>query len=155
MDLEAWKKLFGKTQDDPAVKAALSAAGIKKVPKVDEDDTDVRFDLKGQGLWILMTDESFLKSLDDQDIGEGPLILSGVTAYLDKSVSRDLYKGTLPYKVTANMNRDAVRKILGRPTSGSDESLSDVWSKSGIEIVANYSKDLKLTTFGLMLPGAE
>lgn len=155
MDLEAWKKLFGKTQDDPAVKSALTAAGVKKVPKLDEDDTDVRFDLKGQGLWILMTDEAFLKELDDQDIGEGPLILTGVTAYLDKSASKDLYNGALPYKIEAGMSRDAVRKTLGRPKGGSDESLSDVWSKSGIEVVANYSKDLKLSTFGLMLPGAE
>jgi hypothetical protein len=156
MDMETWRKLFGKSQDDPAVKAALAQAGVKRVPKLDEDDTDVRFDLKGQGLWLIMTDEAYLKELDDQDIGEGPLVVSGVTAYLDKSASRDLYKGTLPYKIEPGMSQEAVRKKLGTPTSTHDNSQVDVWSKNGVKVIARYTKDLKaMMSFGVMLPRAE
>jgi hypothetical protein len=155
MNMETWKQLFGKSQDDPTVKSALVAAGVKKVPKLEDDDTDVRFDLKGYGLWLLMTDEAYLKQLTDQDIGEGPLILSGVTAYLDKSVSRDLYKSKLPYDIAAGMTKVDVRKRLGPPTTYDDETLFDLWLRDGVEVIASYSKESKLVAFGLMLPGAE
>ena len=155
MDMEMWQKLFGKSQDDPAVKAALAAAGVKKIPRLDEDDTDVRFNLKGHGLCLVMTDESFLKNLDDQDIGEGPLILTGVGAYLDKSESRDLYKDKLPYKIVADITQTAVRKALGPPLRSDDESRFDLWSRDGVDVIANYTKGGKLGTFTLMLPGAE
>lgn len=155
MDMETWRKLFGKSQDDPAVKAALATAGVKKIPKLDDDDTDVRFNLKGHGLWLMMTDESILKDLDDQDIGEGPLILSGVGAYLDKSESRDLYNGKLPYKIAADMTQATVRKTLGRPTRSDNEARFDLWSRDGVEIIAYYTGGEKLATFTLMLSGAE
>jgi hypothetical protein len=156
MDLEGWKKLLAKSEDDATVKAALTAAGVKKIPKLDDDDTDVRFDLKGHGLWLLMTDEAFLKKLDDQDIGEGPLVLSGVSAYLDQSVSRDVYKDPLPYKVAPGMSQTEVRKLLGRRSSVPDDPQVDVWSRDRLKIIARYTRDLKLiTSFGLFLPGAE
>src|SRR5256885_2190826 len=81
MDMETWRKLLGKSQDDPAFKAELAAAGVRKIPKLDKGDFEVIFDLKGHGLWLEMTDEAYLKKLDDQDIGEGPLILTVVGAY--------------------------------------------------------------------------
>lgn len=154
MEMETWRKLLGKSQDDPAVKAALAAAGVKKIPKLDEDDTEVSFNLKGHGLWLVMTDEAFLKDLDDQDIGEGPLILTGVGAYLDRPNSRDLYKGTLPYKIAADMTKAAVRKALGPPTSSDDESRFDLWSRDGLEVIARYTKDWKLEGLTLALPGS-
>ena len=82
MDMEIWIKLLGKTQDDAALKAALTAAGVKRVPKLPKDDYSVIFDLKGHGMSLEMTDEAEVKDLDDQDIGEGPLILTGVDAYI-------------------------------------------------------------------------
>ena len=156
MDLEGWRKLFGKSQDDPAVKAALAHAGVKKVPKRDKDDTDVRFDVKGHGVTLVLTDEAFLKQLEDQELGEGPLIVSGVLANLDKAYSRDLYEGPLPYKIKADMAQAGVRKTLGRPTSQNEKFRVDVWEKDGVEVIVSYSKDLNaMLTFGLMLPGAE
>jgi len=156
MDLETWKALFGKSQDDPAVKAALLAAGVKKIPKLDDDDTDVRFELKGQGLELVMTDEAYLKQLDDQDVGEGPLIVSGVLAKCDKSHGHDLYTGKLPNGISASTSRDAVRKVLGKPTSKDDDARVDIWAKKQIETVVRYTRDAAgISTFALMLPGAE
>ena len=156
MDFETWKQLFGKSQDDSAVKSALAAVGVKKIPKLDEDDTDVRLELKGYGIELIMTDEAFLKELTDQDIGEGPLILSGVLAKLGKSHGRDLYVGKLPYGVLADMSQEVVRKLIGSPSSKDDEFLVDVWQREGIQIVIGYSRDrLSISTFALMLPGAE
>ena len=143
MEIEAWTKLFGRSQDDANIKAALAAAGVRKAPKLGRDRTWVQFDLKGQGLALRMTDEAYLKNLDDMDIGEGPLILSGVLAYLDKSVSDELYEGKLPYKLAAGMTREAVRKLLGRPKRSTDEDdppILDAWSRDGGETIATYSK---------------
>ena len=84
MDMETWRKLLGKSQDDKAVKAALVATGVKKPPKLAKDDVSVIVDLKGHGMWLKMIDEAFLKKLDDQDIGEGPLILTSVGAYVQR-----------------------------------------------------------------------
>ncbi len=157
MDIEAWTTYFDKSENDPAVKAALAAAGVKKKPKLNKGRTFVQFDLEGHGLALRMTDEAYLKRLDDLDIGEGPLILSGVLAYLDSSVSDDLYKGKLPYKLAPGMTRAAVRKILGPPTRSTDEDdppILDAWLRNGLEASAVYSEELKLTMFDLSLPGA-
>lgn len=155
--MEDWTKLFGKSQDDPKLKAALASAGVKKVPKLKKDWTFVVFDLKGHGLGLRMTDEAYLKDLDDIEIGEGSLILSGEMAYLDTKVSNDLYKGTLPYKLAAGMSRAEVRKAMGRPTRSTDEDdppLLDAWLRDGLEVIATYSKAEKLVILGLRLPGS-
>ncbi len=153
--MEAWRKLFGKSQDDRAVKEALATAGLTKIPKLGANRTDVRFDLKGHGLALMMTDEAYLKELDDQDIGEGPLILSGVAAYLDKAASSDLYTGKLAYKIAADMTKADLRKTLGPPAKSNDQVRLDVWSRDDLTIVARYTKELKLMIFGLRLPRAE
>jgi hypothetical protein len=157
MDLETWIRLFGKTQDAPVVKAALAAAGVKRVPRLEEDDTLVQIELKGHGLEVMLTDEAALKGLADQDIGEGPLVLSGVVAKCSKAHhGRDLYVGTLPYGVSADMSQDAVRKLLGRPDSNDDDIPVDIWQRDRLELVINYTSGGKsIATFALMLPGAE
>ena len=156
MDFETWFRFLGKSQDDPAFKAALATAGIKKNPKLDDDDTSVQIELKGHGLELILTDEAFLKELKDQDLGEGPLIMSGVLAKLGKSHGRDLYAGKLPFGIAADMSQEAVRKILGRPDSTGDRFLVDIWKRDKTEIVARYPKDGKsLSALAVMLPNAE
>ncbi|MBL0726379.1 hypothetical protein [Piscinibacter sp. HJYY11] len=138
MDFEAWTKLFGKSQDDPDLKAALAAAGVKKIPKLDEDETFVQIELKGHGLELILTDEAILKELDDQDLGEGPLIASGLLAKLGKTHGRDLYKGPLPSGLTAALSQADVRKLLGQPD---DHDIDvDIWKKDGLELSVDYTK---------------
>ena len=155
MDIETWIKLLGKSQDDPNVKAALTAAGVKKIPKLDKDDFSVIFDLKGHGLWLEMTDEAYLKKLEDQDIGEGPLILTSVEALLDHRKIRDLYKGTLPYKLVPGMTQDELRKLLGSPASIIDDIPADIWLREGLEVNVNYTKGLILERLSVSLPEAD
>ena len=151
--MEPWIKLLGKSEDDPAVKAALAAAGVKKIPKLARDHFSVHFDLKGHGLSLEMTDEAYLKKLDDQDIGEGPLILTHVDAYFERRKNQDLYKGALPFKVGAGITRADLRKTLGPPKSIDDDPPpSDEWSRDGLEIIAVYTKDLKLAHFKVEVP---
>lgn len=151
MDVEAWMNLLGKSQDDKALKAALAAAGVKKVPKLKKDYFRVFLKLKGEGLWLEMTDETQFKNLSDQDIGEGPLILTEVGAYLDKSRSPDLYQGALPYKLAAGMTQADIRKTLGRPARSGDAPPFDIWSRDDLEITARYTKDLKFGHFAAKL----
>jgi hypothetical protein len=156
--LIAWAKLLGRTQEDPALKRALAAAGIRKVPKLSKGRARVQFDLKGLGLALKMTDEGYLED-SDQRLGQGPLILSGVIAYLAESVSDELFAGKLPHKLVANMTRQTVRKLLGRPsrsTNKDDPPILDAWVRDGREIIAtySYSKPEMLNMLGLHLPGA-
>jgi len=140
-----WTKLLGKSQDDPALKAALAAAGVKKLPKLGKDAFRVFADLKGHGMTIEMTDEAVLKKLVDQDRGEGPLILTGVDAYIERKKSRDVYKGKLPYNLSADMTREDVRKILGTPKSSDDEIvIYDIWSRDSLKVTVGYTKELKV-----------
>jgi hypothetical protein len=144
MDMTTWIKLLGKSQDDAAIKSALAAAGVKKIPKLDRDDYSVIFDLKGHGMSLEMTDEAHLKDLDDQDVGEGPLILTGVDAYLERRNSRDLYKGTLPYNLAAGMTRADLREMFGPPDDSDDQVPFDSWLRDGLEVIVGYTKELKL-----------
>lgn len=153
MDFEAWTKFLGKTQDDADLKTALAAAGIKKLPKRDPDETFIQVELKGQGLELILTDEAALKELDDQDLGEGPLIVSGVLAKLGKSHGRDLYTGVLPSGITVAMSQSDMHKLLGKP-SESDVDV-DIWKKDGVEVSVDYSKGgASLSALSLMLPNA-
>ena len=153
MDIETWKRLLGKSQDDAKVKAAFGAAGVKKTPKLEKDRFDAVVDLKGHGIWLVMTDEAHFHQLKDQDIGEGPLILTQVGAYVVRKNSRDLYKGTLPYNIRANMTRADVRKTLGAPVSSDDELPYDSWSRDGLELIARYTRgELNLQHVSLELP---
>jgi hypothetical protein len=143
-DMGTWTKLIGKSQDDPVLKAALAAAGVKKLPKLGRDAFRVFADLKGHGMTIEMTDEAVLKKLTDQDRGEGPLILTGVAAYIERKKNRDVYKAKLPYNLAADMTRADVRKILGAPKASDDEMPYDIWSREKFKVTVGYTKDLKM-----------
>jgi hypothetical protein len=155
MDMGTWIQLLGKSQDDPAVKAALAAAGVKKIPKLPKDDLNVIFDLKGHGLSLRMTDEAWLKRLKDQDIGEGPLILTVVNAYFVRKKNKDLYTGALPYKLAASMTRADVRKTLGPPAESGADIPYDIWLRDGLEVTAGYTDDLNLKHFKVELPRSQ
>lgn len=156
MDFEAWMKFFGTSQDAPQLKAALATARVKKVPKLNDEETSIQFELKGHGLELVMTDESTLKKLKDQDVGEGPLIMSGVVAKLGKSHGRDAYMGKLPFGVAADMSQDVVRNLLGKPTSTGERHPVDIWTRRENEIVVRYPKDCQsITHLSVTLPGVE
>ena len=110
------------------------------------------FDLKGHGMSLEMTDEAYFRRLDDQDIGEGPLILTAVDAYVERRKSQDLYKGKFPYKLTASMTREAIRKVLGLPTTTDEDVPADIWMRDGLRVVAGYTKDLRLGDLNLEVP---
>jgi hypothetical protein len=152
MDMGTWIDLLGKSQDDSAVKAALAAAGVKKVPKLPKDDLSVIFDLKGHGLALEMSDEAWLKRLKDQDIGEGPLILTSVDAYFVRKKSKDVYKGALPYKLAADVTKAELRKKFGRPARTGDDIPYDIWVRDGLEVTAGYTDDLGLEHFEVKVP---
>ncbi len=150
--MKKWIELLGKSQDDPEVKKALAAAGVKRIPRLDKDDFSVIFDLKGHGMSLEMTDEAYLEKLKDQGIGEGPLILTGVDAYIERRKNRDLYTGALPYDLAASMTRDAVRKALGPPTESDDEIPYDSWLRAGVEVIVGYTKDLTVGHVNVEVP---
>jgi hypothetical protein len=150
--METWIKLLGMSQDSAAVKAALTSAGVKKIPKLDRDDFSVIFDLKGHGMTLEMTDEAYLRRLKDQDIGEGALILTAVDAYLERRKSRDLYTGELPYGLSANMTRAEVQDVLGSPVRSHEDIPADIWTRDGLEVTAGFTKELKLAHLALEVP---
>jgi hypothetical protein len=152
MDFEAWMQFFGTSQDDLSLNAALATAGIKKVPKLDAYSRSVQFALKGHGLELIMTDEATLKALKDRDVGEGPLILSGVLAKLGAS-QRDHYQGELPFGITPHMSQDALRKLLGKPDVTETEPDVDIWRGKKYEVSVRYAKDCQsLARLSVTLP---
>jgi hypothetical protein len=156
-DFLSWPPFFGRSADDPALAAALAAAGVTKKPKLQRDRAFVQFDLKGQGLALRFTDEAYLRELEDQDIGEGPLVFSGVLAYLNASVSDHLYRKPLPSGLEADMPRAEVRAKLGAPDRSTDEEdppILDAWTRNGLEVIATYSGAETLRMLGLQLVGA-
>ena len=156
MDFEAWMQFFGTSQDDPKLKAALAAVGVKKVPKLDEEEMSVQFELKGKGLELIMTDEATLKKLKDQDVGEGPLIVSGVLGKFGKKYGRDVYTGKLPLGLSADMSQYAVRKLLGKPTTTETEPDIDVWTGKTSQVSVRYAKGCEsIATVSVLMPNVE
>jgi hypothetical protein len=155
MSIGTWIELLGKSQDDPQVQAALAAAGVKKIPKLDRDGFRVIFELKGHYLWLEMTDEAFQKRLEDQDVGEGPLILTSVEAVLSHRKAKSGYLGSLPLGLAPGMTRDDVRQVLGKPSTVFDNSPADIWLRDSLKLKVTYTQELKLQTFALTLPRAD
>jgi hypothetical protein len=154
MNMGTWIELLGKSQDDPQVQAALAAAGVKKLPKRDRDGFHVVFELKGHYLWLVMTDEAYQKRLKDQDIGEGPLILTSVEAVLSHRKKKGGYDGSLALGLAAGMTRDDVRKVLGTPSTVVDDGPADIWLRDGLKVQVTYTDELILQTQSLDLPRA-
>ncbi len=154
MSMGTWIELLGKSQDDPQVQAALAAAGVKKIPKRDKDDFSVIFELKGHHLWLEMTDEAYHKDLEDQDIGEGPLILTSVQAVLGNGKAKGGYQGGLPLGLGAGMTQDAVRQLLGKPSTIVDDIPADIWMRDGVEVNVTYTRALQLQAVALTVPSA-
>ena len=114
----------------------------RKSPKRDKDDFSVIFELKGHYLWLEMTDEAFQERLKDQDIGEGPLILTSVEAVLSHRKTKGGYQGSLPLGLAAGMTRDDVRQMLGKPSSVVDDGPADIWLRDGLKVDVTYTQDL-------------
>ena len=121
-----------------------------KSPKLAKNDVTVIVDLKGHGMWIEMVDKAWLKKLEDQDTGEGPLILTSVGAYLQRRKSRDLYKAVPRYALAAGIAQADVRNTLGSPDSIGDNF--DRWLRDGLKFTAAYTEDLKLAHVVFDLP---
>ena len=157
MDFEAWMQLFGTSQDDPALQAAIVAHGAKKIPRRLRDEFSVQFMLRGTGLELVLTDEAELRKTDDQDVGEGPMRLSGVLAKMHPSQGRDLYQGVLPCGLRAGMSRQAVREQLGAPTEAVRTSPPmDRWESTQGVVTISYTKDSDaIATVFARLPNLE
>lgn len=154
MSMGTWIELLGKSQDEPQVQAALAAAGVKKIPKRDKDGFRVIFELKGHHLWLVMTDEAYQNRLKDQDIGEGPLLLTSVEAVLSHRKAKGGYQGSLPLGLTAGMTQDDVRTVLGKPSTVVDDGPADIWLRDDLKLQVTYTQELKLQTLALSLPRA-
>lgn len=154
MSMGTWIELLGKSQDDPQVQAALAAAGVKKIPKRDKDGLRVIFELKGHHLWLVMTDEAYQKRLKDQDIGEGPLILTSVGAILNPDKPKGGYQGSFALGLVAGMTQDAVRRVLAKPSTVVDDVPADIWLRDGLKWNVTYTRALQFKSLTLSLPRA-
>jgi hypothetical protein len=152
MDYRQWIDLFGKTTDDPKVQDSLKGAGVNLPLKLEEDDTDVRIDLKNTGITLVFTDEAFFHRRDDLAIGEGTLILTQVILMLQHSRA-SLYKGPLPFGLERDDSQEDLRGRFGAPARENPRFLWDEWRLDDLILSATYVKDLKsLSRVGIRLP---
>lgn len=152
MNYETWSRLFGRTPNDPDVAAAVTAAGITKTLSIGSDELSVAADIPGQGLTILFTDESILRP-------EGGLaglpILSSVMMLLRHPSAPHLYKGPLPFGLSANTTQGAMRQRFGTPIEVGEGRPWEIFSIEGFELSPTYSRDLQsITRLTLRLPGS-
>jgi hypothetical protein len=152
MSIDTWIKLLGKNQHDSTLKKALVSAGVKKIPKLDRDNSAVLFDIKGHGLSVEMVDEAYLKDLAGKEKGDCPLILSGVCAYLVRKKNNDLYKGKLPYDLSNHLTQDQVREIFGPSQMEITDVPADIWLHNGLVVTVGFTKELKMGHLTVELP---
>ena len=153
MDMQAWIKLLGATGDDPALKAALAAAGVKKVPKLGREGVNKYIELKGHGLYVQLSDEALLKRLKDQPIGKR-VVLVAVDALIDTPKARSLYEGRLPYKLAAGMTCARVQKLLGAPDDGAEDIPYDAWHKGRRTVTIGFTRELAISHVEVSLRAA-
>lgn len=152
MNYETWSRLFGRTPDDPDVAAAVATAGIVKTLSIGSDELSVAADIAGQGMTILFTDESILRP---QGGSVGLPILSSVGMLLQHPSVPHLYKGPLPFGLSANTTQDAMRQRFGAPIEVGESRPWEIFSIDGLELCPTYSRDLQsIARLALSLPGS-
>lgn len=136
MNFGTWFALLGHLDSEPAVVAALAAAGVKRVPKV-RDGVSSIFELKRHALWL---------EFHRAGRRATPLVLMSVQATLT-----DGYDGELPFGLAANLNQAQVRTLLGAPSTIIDDVPADLWLRDGIEWNLTFTSDRKLATVAATL----
>lgn len=138
MEMDRWVELLGLGLDDPKLKAALNAAGVKKPPKIGRADYNAFVELKGLSLEFVLKGKA--------------IVLIGVNAVIESAKNRNLYKGVLPYELRADMTRAELRKKFGKRHDSDDEVPFDSWLRDGREVIVGYTASLRLAHLKIEIP---
>ena len=140
MDYKLWVDMFGYKTDDKHLKDALKKAGIVQMPQIERDETDVRKDIKGEGITLVFIDETLLNK---QALVEGPAVLGEIIMILQHPKKKDLYKGPLPFNLQPKNSQESLRKRFGKPIASNDDFLWDRWViDNNLVLTVSYSNDL-------------
>lgn len=139
MDYKQWVDLFGYTTDDKNLQEAIAKAGIKTIPQIERDETDVREDIVGEGITLVFIDATLL---DKQALVEGPAVLAEVIMILQHPIMKDVYKGPLPFNLQHGNSQASLRKCFGKPIEYNEDFRWDRWKIDDLILTVNYSKDL-------------
>lgn len=153
MDYKQWVDLFGYTTNDRSLQEAIAKVGIKAIPQIEKDETDVREDIDGEGITLVFIDATLL---DKKALVEEPAVLAGIIIFLQHPIMKDLYKGPLPFHLQKNDSQISLRKRFGNPSECNEDFRWDRWKIDNLILTVDYSKNLgSLSRVGVGLPTDE
>lgn len=144
--------LIGKPSDSLEVKDLLSRLKLK-APKLKKGDVRTTVEAKSAGFFLTFTDEAFLTKNENLSLGEGGLVLTGVSFLKANPPEWAGYTGDLPLQVRFEDSQRAVRARLGDPEWKNETLGTERWLKDGKRVFAQYDDELAhVTEFGVSLP---
>lgn len=146
MTKHPWLDLLGRNTEDSTLRDALAKAGVKKIPKIKRDETDVRIELGKSLMLIISSGEIFSDFVDDG--GDGVNVLTGVFFRPDP-------KTPLPNDIQVSDTQKKLRARFGEPIEG-DRYRADAWLIDGRTLWVDYDKSFeKVVSVGIMIPEPE
>lgn len=131
-----WLSLFGRTTQDPQLRAKLIKAGISKTPVVPKQSTDVRVDLPG--MTLVFKDASLFPNID---AGSGTGVLGAIILMLNDKV-QGVYEGDLPFDLERGDSQKKLRERFGAPSKSNATFNWDEWEIDGLKLYAEYVESL-------------
>jgi hypothetical protein len=146
MRAEELVALLGRRHTDSAVEAALVYHAVRNRPKVRIDEEDADGPVVDTQSWVKNSkagiefgfdDEAAWLGLDETEFGERPMLLTQVYFYAHMEGVRP-YMGALPFGLTPNEDRAAVRaKMVGLESTRHSYS-RDTWDAETCRITVSY-----------------
>lgn len=156
MELLSLVNLLGKTSKDKETVSLFNELSISSEPKLGDGDTDVNVEAKDHGLYLVFTDQAFFLKETDKTIGNGPLLLTNVSVYFDPPDDYEVFKGVLPFGLSAKDSQENVRQKLGKADFQDADLDLDRWTINGHWVYVKYSSDLQsLADMSIQLPDKE
>jgi hypothetical protein len=143
-----WIEFLGRSSEDKPLLAALTKAGIKKIPPIKPGRLDTRVEL-GDVMLIFSDGELYPDIVDG---GDGISVLSSVILPI-KNQKWGTYTGVLPLALDREDSQVKLRGRFGEPLAHDEDFRWDEWKVGEHVLRVEYTEDYKsLESFCLSLP---
>ena len=153
MNLADFISLLGLSSTAKQVEALLQGIGYHGQLKLKKGDYDSYIERPELGIYLVFSDEESVNRPLPQEVKEGELILTNVTARSGEKDNYLRFTGELPLGLQFGLSREDVRKKLGPPTWSNDRLSRDRWHFPNYRLIIGFTKDEKaISDVSLELP---
>lgn len=143
--------LLGQYYSEPELDKFLGKLDIVKPPQIPRGERDVTIENTVQGTELTFTNEQSL-DISFRKYPEGALVLSNIFFHAVKTDEHNAFQFTLPLNITFEMDKNGIRKLLGKENWTNAKETLLRWDFEKYCISSRFGDDGYLELLGVQLP---